>query len=194
LLAVLSEILRTGRVRLRAPQPAPIRGVFLPGPQGHSLIARGVIMARQDRFSPGQPIRSVVDLGFRWTSLLRTAALDRADPVRSPARALRWVLRRARRTRFGRDHGFEGIDGVDGFRGAVPIRTYEALWDEYLRDRYPVFEDLTWPGRIPYLALTSGTTQGVTKYIPISREMIASNRQTATTMVAYHCAAHPDSR
>jgi hypothetical protein len=76
----------------------------------------------------------------------------------------------------------------------VPVRSYESLWEDYLRDRYPVFQDLTWPGRIPYLALTSGTTQGITKYIPVSREMVASNRQTAVTMLACHCAAHPSAR
>ena len=59
---------------------------------------------------------------------------------------------------------------------------------------YPVFENLTWPGRIPFLALTSGTTQGATKYIPVSAEMVVSNRKAAQTMVAYHLAARPDSR
>ncbi len=114
--------------------------------------------------------------------------------MRDQARTLLRLTRRARHTRFGRDHGFERIRGVRDYQEAVPIRTYEALWEEYLRDRYPVFEDLTWPGRIPYLALTSGTTQGITKYIPVSREMVASNRQTAAMMLAYHCAAHPEAR
>src|SRR5439155_5337283 len=77
---------------------------------------------------------------------------------------------------------------------AVPLRTYEDLWSAYLRDRYPVFDNLTWPGRIPYLALTSGTTQGATKYIPVTREMLASNTKAGRTMVAYHMAARPDSR
>ena len=80
------------------------------------------------------------------------------------------------------------------FQAAVPIRTYESLWETYLRDRYPVFEDLTWPGRIPFLALTSGTTQGATKYIPVSHEMVASNRKAAQTMLAFHLRSRPDSR
>ena len=151
-------------------------------------------MTSRDRLSPGRPLRDAVDLGFRWVSRRRTAALAGRDPVQVQARTLRRLVRRARRTRFGRDHGFDRIDGVDRYQAAVPVRTYEALWDEYLRDRYPIFEDLTWPGRIPYLALTSGTTQGITKYIPVSREMVASNRETALTMLAYHCAARPDAR
>ena len=90
--------------------------------------------------------------------------------------------------------GSTGSGPVADFQSAVPLRTYEALWNDYLRDRYPVFENLTWPGRIPYLALTSGTTQGATKYIPVSREMVASNRKAAQTMVAHHLTARPESR
>jgi hypothetical protein len=83
---------------------------------------------------------------------------------------------------------------VADFQQWVPLRTYEDLWDAYLRDRYPVFEDLTWPGRVPYLALTSGTTRGATKYIPVSSDMVSSNRKAALTMLAYHARARPGSR
>ena len=80
------------------------------------------------------------------------------------------------------------------FQRAVPIRTYEALWDDYLRDAYPVFDNLTWPGRIPFLALTSGTTEGATKYIPVSAEMVASNRKAAQTSLAFYLSSRPESR
>ncbi len=97
-------------------------------------------------------------------------------------------------TRFGRDHGFGSIRTVADFQARVPLRTYEDLWRDYLQADYPRFDSTTWPGLIPYLALTSGTTQGATKYIPVSRAMVASNRKAAKTMVAYHLAARPDSQ
>ena len=140
------------------------------------------------------PVRSVVNAGFHLHARLRKAAIEELDPIATQDRVLRSLVRKARSTRFGRDHGFDRIHSVADFQSAVPLRTYEALWNDYLRDRYPVFEDLTWPGRIPFLALTSGTTQGATKYIPVSREMVASNRKAAQTMVAYHLAARPGSR
>ena len=101
---------------------------------------------------------------------------------------LLWLIRTARNTRFGRDHEFASIRSVADFQRAVPIRTYEALWEDYLRDAYPVFDNLTWPGRIPFLALTSGTTEGATKYIPVSAEMVASNRKAAQTALAFYLA------
>jgi len=107
---------------------------------------------------------------------------------------LRGLLNRAARTRFGRDHRFGSIRTIGDYQDAVPIRSYEDLWRDYLASAYPVCEDLTWPGLIPCYALTSGTTQGNTKYIPVSSEMIASNRKAAQTMVAFHMGARPDSR
>ncbi len=140
------------------------------------------------------PVRMAVNRGFHAYARRRTRSLAACDAVEVQRRAMLRLVATAAATRFGRDHGFASIRTVDDFRRAVPLRTYEALWDEYLKDDYPRLDDLTWPGRIPYLALTSGTTQGATKYIPVSREMVASNRKAARTMVAYHMASRPDSR
>jgi hypothetical protein len=135
-----------------------------------------------------------MNLAYLAYSRRRTLALAAADPSAVQAAGLRRLLHRARDTRFGRDHGFWAIRSVEQYQKAVPLRTYEELWKDYLEPCYPVFEDVTWPGRIPYLALTSGTTQGATKYIPVSRQMLASNQKAGRTMVAYHMATRPNSR
>jgi hypothetical protein len=142
----------------------------------------------------GAAVRTLVNLGFHLGAKLRVAELTELDPVRTQATVLRRLIRKASRTIFGRDHRFDQINSIADFQAAVPIRSYEDLWETYLRDRYPVFDNLTWPDRIPFLALTSGTTQGATKYIPVSHEMVASNRKAAHTMLAFHLASHPDSR
>ncbi len=107
---------------------------------------------------------------------------------------MRWLVRKAAGTRFGQDHQFRSIRKVDDFQSAVPVRTYEQFWNEYLRDSYPRAENLTWPGLVPFYALTSGTTQGATKYIPITKDMVRSNLVASRTMVAQHMAAKPDSK
>ncbi len=141
-----------------------------------------------------QFIRGRVNQAYQRYAQKRVEHLATADPVRVQAGMIRKLVNKARFTRFGGDHGFSHIRTVADYQKAVPLRTYEDLWTDYLRDRYPNFEDLTWPGRIPYLALTSGTTQGATKYIPVSREMLKSNIKAGRTMVAYHLADRPDSR
>jgi len=140
------------------------------------------------------PVRSAVNLGFHLHARLRTDELAHANPILIQEKVLNALVRKARQTRFGRDHRFERIDSIAEFQRQVPIRTYEAMWEAYFRDAYPTYENLTWPGRVPFLALTSGTTQGATKYIPVTPEMVASNRKAAQTMIAYHLRAKPESR
>ena len=140
------------------------------------------------------PIRAAVNAGFIAWSRRRVRELEHADPVGLQEQTLRDLLREAARTRFGRDHRFDALKSVADYQAAVPLRTYEDLWADYLKDHYPRFDNLTWPGRVPFLATTSGTTTGATKYIPVTRPMIASNRKAAQTMVAYHLADRPDSR
>jgi hypothetical protein len=152
------------------------------------------VSSRSSGLTGSVPVRGLVNLGFHLHGRLRCQELDHADPVKVQGETLRRLIKKARLTRFGLDHRFGQIRTVAEFQRAVPIRTYETLWADYLRAAYPVFEDLTWPGRISFLALTSGTTQGATKYIPVSREMIASNRKAAQTLLAFHMGARPDSR
>src|SRR6185312_5029365 len=146
------------------------------------------------RVAGAMPVRLAVNQGFHAYARRRTRALSAADPIEVQRRTLLKLLRTAQATRFGSDHGFGSIRSVEDFQARVPVRTYEALWNAYLKDAYPRFDDLTWSGRIPYLALTSGTTQGATKYIPVSWQMVASNRKAAKTMVAYHLTDRPHSR
>jgi hypothetical protein len=104
------------------------------------------------------------------------------------------LVRQAQETAFGVAHGFDGIGDVEDFQRRVPLRSYEDFWRDYWQARFPLLTDLTWPGTIPYFAATSGTTTGKTKYIPVSREMSASNRGAVLDLLAHHLAARPRSR
>lgn len=147
-----------------------------------------------ERFADLKTVRKGVNAGFRAYSRKRMAAIRSQDPAETQRRQLSKLVRKAAGTRFGRDHGFGSIRSVEDFQARVPLRTYEQFWDDYLKDAYPEVVDVAWPGRVPYFALTSGTTQGATKYIPVTNEMLASNRKAARTLVATHMDAFRHSR
>lgn len=107
---------------------------------------------------------------------------------------LRRLVRRAASTRFGIDHDFAAIRNVDDFQRRVPLRRYEDFWRDYWRPDFPRLTDCTWPGTIPYFALTSGTTTGTTKYIPCSREMMDVNARGALNLLFHHLLRRPLSR
>lgn len=140
------------------------------------------------------PVRATVNTGFHAFAKARVAQVRALDPAPAQERVLFRLLQRARDTQFGRDHRFDAIRSIADYQAAVPLRTYEDLWEGYLKEKYPVFDNLTWPGLVPFLALTSGTTQGATKYIPVSPEMVASNLKASKTMLAFALAANPASR
>jgi hypothetical protein len=140
----------------------------------------------------GRPlVRRMTDAVIGRYAVARTAALDRQSPARVQEGILLRLVRRGRKTRFGIDHHFASIRTVADYQARVPLREYEAFWKDYWQPAFPLLDDVSWPGRIPYLALSSGTASGVTKYIPISREMLASNRRAALTTLALFLAAHP---
>jgi hypothetical protein len=137
-------------------------------------------------------VRRIADAGFLVSARRRVRDLDRMDVGRVQEQTLLRLVRHARHTRFGRDHGFDRIGSVADFRAKVPVRDYEFFWQTYWKDRYPRLDDVTWPGFCPYYALSSGTTSGTTKYIPVTREMVRSNNLAARTTLSFFRAAHPD--
>ena len=134
------------------------------------------------------------------TPLLRLRAgqrmdeLARQDPVAAQRRVLAWLLHRARDTGFGRVHGFAGIRSVAAYQARVPLRRYEDFWRDYWQPAFPQLRGVTWPGRIPFLALSSGTSGGPTKYIPVSNATQRANRDAALDGLIFHVAQNPGSR
>jgi hypothetical protein len=124
----------------------------------------------------------------------RRRRLERQNPAAVQRETLRWLVRRAAGTRFGREHGFARIRDIRDIQMAVPLRRYEDFWSAYWQPAFPVLADITWPGRMPYFAVSSGTTTGATKYIPVSRAMLRSNRRAALDLLAHHLGNRPQSR
>src|SRR5262245_54027175 len=105
-------------------------------------------------------LRWLGDRGLLFYARRRAAQLDRRPADRDQERALLRLVRRAAGTAFGREHGFDRIRDVAGYQARVPLRDYEAFWSGYWRRPFPFLQGVTWPGHVPYFALTSGTTSG----------------------------------
>ena len=124
----------------------------------------------------------------------RRRRLAAQRPALVQERELMALLAKARDTRFGRDHGFGANDSVAEFQRRVPLRAYEDFWETYWRAGFPTLTDVTWPGTVPFFAVTSGTTTGATKFIPCTAEMNRSNSRAAADLLAFHLANRPVSR
>jgi hypothetical protein len=87
------------------------------------------------------------------------------------------LVKAARTTEFGKDHGFEDICSYEDFKKKVPIRDYEQL-KPYIEKIKEGKQNVLWRGKPIYFAKTSGTTSGV-KYIPITKDSIPNHINTA---------------
>ncbi len=125
---------------------------------------------------------------------LRYAKIATMDPVKTQTEQLLGLVRYAANTRFGREHNFSKIKTLDDYQKQIPLRSYEDFWNTYWKDSYPILENITWPGRIPYFPVTSGTTSGTTKYIPYSKALQNSNVKAGLDLLVYHVINHPNSR
>jgi GH3 auxin-responsive promoter len=138
-----------------------------------------------DQTMSSRPIRKAMDAGFRWYARHRREEIDRQSIAETQQETLLRLVRQARHTRFGREHDFAGIRTIEDYQERVPLRDYEAIWQEYWQPEFPSLNNVTWPGSYPYFALSSGTTTGGTKYIPVTRAMLRSNERAALTALAW---------
>ncbi|MBS1618453.1 MAG: GH3 auxin-responsive promoter family protein, partial [Bacteroidetes bacterium] len=101
----------------------------------------------------------------------RIPAIDHflSHPAGTQQRVLTHLLSRARHTIYGRQYGFETIKSYHQFAAQVPIHDYDGLKPWFQR-MMAGEADVLWPGRIQWFAKSSGTTNDVSKFIPLSGE------------------------
>jgi hypothetical protein len=87
------------------------------------------------------------------------------------------LIKTAKNTEFGKDHGFDSISNYEDFKKQVPVREYEQI-KPYIQKIKDGKHNVLWKGKPIYFAKTSGTTSGV-KYIPITKDSIPNHINTA---------------
>lgn len=106
----------------------------------------------------------------------------RQTPAQLQDQQLRDLLWDARHTAFGLQHNFKDIgreeDAQSAFKSEVPAMDYQTLYDRWWSRAHLDDEpDVCWPGIIPYFALSSGTSQSSTKYLPLTEDLLQSMKR-----------------
>lgn len=118
------------------------------------------------------------------TYIARALNLPVSDPRRQQLRVLKKLLRKARFTEFGQEYRFDEIllskHVGKKFQQNVPLYTYNKIYNDWWYRALEGKPDVCWPGVIKYFALSSGTSEASSKYIPITKELIRSNTITST--------------
>jgi hypothetical protein len=92
------------------------------------------------------------------------------------------LLSKAKNTEFGYDYRFGELlkteNFVHHFQQNVPVYDYEKLFSDYWHKLLKGKANITWPGKVKYFGLTSGTSNDSSKRVPLTRDMIKSIRRT----------------
>ena len=102
------------------------------------------------------------------------------SPKRAQLRVLKKLLRRARYTAFGQAFHFNTIllskHPGKTFQNNVPTYNYNKIYNDWWHLTLEGKQDICWPGKIKYFALSSGTSESASKYIPITNDLLRGNK------------------
>lgn len=110
-----------------------------------------------------------------------------ASPMDLQKEQLKKLLLKASDTEIGKKYLFKRIlgnlksssdDFFSSFAQEVPIYDYNSLRQEFWHKLEEGKKNVTWPGKVNYFALSSGTSGAASKFIPITDAMIKAIRKT----------------
>ena len=130
-------------------------------------------------------------LGFRYMNKLIETSMKKYFQLRSYRIEL-WkktalasqeliffdLLRIAKGTVFGKKYHFSDIHTLKDYQTQVPISSYEDI-QPYIQKALDGEEDVLWPGNMKCFSKSSGTTNDVSKYIPVSHDALYDNNYQA---------------
>lgn len=113
-------------------------------------------------------------------SVTKALGLPQKSPRRQQLKVLKKLLRKARFTEFGQAFHFDEIlmakDPSKKFQQLVPTCNYSKIYKDWWYKTLEGTPDVCWPGKIKYYALSSGTSEAASKYIPITRDLLKGNK------------------
>lgn len=86
-------------------------------------------------------------------------------------KTLMYLIHKARATEWGKIHGYPNMHSKADFVKRVPISTYEQM-KPFIQRTFDGEQNLLWPDTIRWFSKSSGTTDGRSKYIPVSRDSL----------------------
>ena len=123
-------------------------------------------------------------LDLKLTKTIAAALrLQVRDPRQQQLRVLKKLLRKSRFTEFGQTYMFDEVlmskHPGKRFQQLVPAYDYNKIYDQWWHKAKAGVADVCWPGVIKYFALSSGTSESTSKFIPITKDLIRSNTITS---------------
>jgi len=97
------------------------------------------------------------------------------------------LLRKAKFTAFGEHYNFSKIldsdNVIKAFQQTVPVHDYSSMYKHWWYRALNGESFVAWPGKVKYFALSSGTSESSSKYIPVTDEMLRSIKRASIRQI-----------
>ena len=114
--------------------------------------------------------------------LAKTLRLPQNNVQHQQEKVLKRLLRKAKFTQFGQHYRFDEIllseNVCEKFQEMVPVFDYNKIYFNWWNKTLENIPDVCWPGKIKYYALSSGTSESSSKYIPVTNDLLYGNKMT----------------
>jgi hypothetical protein len=128
-------------------------------------------------------IGSIIKRAIELKSMSVKENLKSFDGWKAQQNVLKKLLRKAQFTHFGEAYKFSEIirskDVVGLFQRNVPVHDYNAIFKNWWYRSLNSEPYVAWPGRVRYFALSSGTSEASSKYIPVTNDVLKSIKRTS---------------
>lgn len=130
----------------------------------------------------GSVIKHAIAIRGRLPSVFKVS-----DPEMVQEKELKKLLKKAAGTAFGEQYKFNEIlkseDAVKEFQKRVPVFDYNKLFKEWWYRALNGEAYVCWPGKVKYFALSSGTSEASSKYIPVTSTMLKAIKKTSIKQI-----------
>ena len=113
-------------------------------------------------------------------SILKALRLPQNNPRSQQLRVLKKLLKKARFTDFGQQYRFDEIllskHLGKKFQEQVPVSNYDSIYKAWWHKTMAGTPNVCWPGKIRYYALSSGTSEAASKFLPITTDLLRGNK------------------
>lgn len=125
---------------------------------------------------------------------IKAARQMAVSPQEMQERQLGRLLSCGRSTLVGQRYGLSAVRSYDDFRRSVPVVGYEDIRHDVMR-MVNGEADILWPGRCRRFAQSSGTSDGKSKYIPVTDDSLRYNHYAGgRDVVAHYLHLNPSSK
>ncbi|MBK5194819.1 MAG: GH3 auxin-responsive promoter family protein [Proteiniphilum sp.] len=115
------------------------------------------------------------------------------DPHGTQQRTLNYLLQHGRNTIYGKEKQFASIKDDRHFRANLPVMAYEDLrpyLDKIITGKQ---DNVLWDTPVKWFAMSSGTTEDKSKYIPVTKESLFNgNYRAGYHMLGMYAVHYPD--